>query len=142
MRSIAIVLAASLAASPALAAEKKRAETVTLPPEVTDGRIFDQLGSMVGALSRALLSMPIGEVEAAVENRPATRADQRRTVGQATGLTERELAAEVEQGKGAMKAGGQALARALPVMVEALNGVGEELERATANLPQPGYPRR
>jgi hypothetical protein len=41
-----------------------------------------------------------------------------------------------------MKAGGQAMARALPVIVESLNKAGQEIERATANLPQPGYPRR
>jgi hypothetical protein len=34
------------------------------------------------------------------------------------------------------------MARTLPVIREALNKAGEEIERATANVPQPGYPRR
>jgi hypothetical protein len=41
-----------------------------------------------------------------------------------------------------VKAGGQAVARAVPVIREALNKAGEQIEQATANLPQPGYPRR
>jgi hypothetical protein len=115
---------------------------VELPPEIVDGRMIDQLGNMMGALSKAFLNLPVGELEAAVENRPATRADRQRTVRSVTGMSERELDADIEQSKGAVKAGGQAMARALPVIVEALNEAGESIERATANLPQPGYPRR
>ena len=113
-----------------------------LPPEITDGRAIDQLGSMVGAVTKALLNIPIGEVEAAVENRPVTREDRRRTVGSESGLDERDVAAGVEDSKGAVKAGGQAIARSLPVIRDALNRAGDEIARATANLPQPGYPRR
>jgi hypothetical protein len=104
--------------------------------------MLDQLGGMIGALSKAFLNLPVGELEAAVENRPVTRADRQRTVRSVTGMSERELEADIEQGKGAVKAGGQAVARALPVIVEALNEAGESIEQATANLPQPGYPRR
>lgn len=112
-----------------------------LPPEVTDGRMVDQIGSMVGALTKAFLNLPVGELEAAVENRPATRADRQRTVRSVTGTDEREVTSSIEQGKGAVVAGGQAVARSLPVIREALNKAGEEIERATANIPQPGYPR-
>jgi hypothetical protein len=141
-RLLAIALLASVAA-PALAQQPPRpAPPVDLPPEIADGRVIDQLGSMMGALSKAFLNLPVGELEAAVENRPATRADRQRTVRSVTGMSERELDADIEQGKGAVKAGGQAMARALPVIVEALNEAGESIERATANLPQPGYPNR
>jgi hypothetical protein len=115
---------------------------VEIPPEILDGRTFDQLGTLMGALTKVFLDLPVGEIEAAVENRPVTREDKRRTVRSVTGTDERELTAEIEQSKGAMKAGGQAMARALPVIVESLNKAGQEIERATANLPQPGYPRR
>ena len=104
--------------------------------------MLDQLGTMIGALTKAFLALPVGEIEAAVENRPVTREDKHRTVGSSSGMNERELTAEIEQGKGVVKAGGQAVARALPVIREALNKAGEEIGRATANLPQPGYPRR
>ena len=139
-RFLALVLLGSLA-TPAAAAPPS-APPVVLPPEITDGRVLDELGTMIGSLSRAFLNLPVGELEAAVENRPATRADRNRTVRSVTGTDERELQADIEAGKGAVKNGGQALARALPVVVEALNTAGRELERATANVPQPGYPRR
>ena len=132
--------APAVAAPPARPPEPQR--PAELPPEITDGRMIDQLGSMVGALTRAFLDLPVGELEAAVENRPVTREDKRRTVRTVTGTDERELAAGIEESKGAVKAGGQAVARALPVIREALNKAGDEIERATANLPQPGYPRR
>ena len=132
--------AAPVAAQPA-PRQPHSASEAELPPEITDGRMIDQVGSMVGALTRAFLDLPVGELEAAVENRPVTREDKRRTVRTVTGTDERELTAGIEESKGAVKAGGEAMARALPVIREALNKAGDEIERATANLPQPGYPR-
>ena len=84
----------------------------------------------------------LGKLTPSIENRPVTRADRDRTIRSVTGMSERELEADIEQGKGAVQAGGRAMARALPVIVEALNEAGDEIERATANIPQPGYPRR
>jgi hypothetical protein len=131
-------------ATPALAQQSQRPAPppVNIPPEIVDGRMLDQVGDMIGALSKAFLNLPVGEIEAAVENRPATRSDRGKTVRSVTGMSERELAEDIEQGKGAVKAGGQAMVRALPVIVGALNEAGEEIERATANIPQPGYPKR
>lgn len=143
MSMFAYVLAA--AAAPVAVAPAPPASVAApaeLPPELADGRVVEQVGDMVGALSRALLNLPVGELEAAVENRPVTRADKARTVRSVTGMSEREIEGDIEQGKVAVKSGGQAIARSLPVIVETLNKAGEELERATANLPQPGYPRR
>jgi hypothetical protein len=140
-----LFLVALLASAAPAQAQYRQAEPnrpVELPPEITDGRMIDQLGSMVGALTKAFLDLPVGELEAAVENRPVTREDRRRTVRSVTGTDERELGGQIEESKDAVKAGGQAVARALPVIRESLNRAGEEIERATANLPQPGYPRR
>ena len=46
---------------------------------------MDQIGNMIGAVTRALLDLPVGELEAAIENRPATRQDRQRTVRSVTG---------------------------------------------------------
>lgn len=116
--------------------------TASLPPDISDGRTLDQLGNMVGALTKAFLDLPVGEVEAAVENRPATRADRAKTVRSVTGTNEHELNQQIEESKVAVKSGGQAIARSLPVIRDALNRAGDEIARATANVPQPGYPRR
>jgi hypothetical protein len=147
MRLILALGAIGLTAAPAAAqsrppAAPPAAPAPVLPPEIADGRVLDDLGNMMGALSKALLNLPVGELEAAVENRPATRADRSRTVRSVTGMDERELDRDIESSKVAVKSGGEALARALPVVVEALNKAGDDIARATANMPQPGYPRR
>lgn len=140
MRKLFLIALLSTAAAPAVAAPAPREPA--LPPEVADGRMVDQIGTMVGAVTRALLDLPVGELEAAVENRPVTRADRSRTLGSVTGTDERELAAGIEQGKGAIRAGGEAMARAVPVIREAIDKAAAQIDRVTANVPQPGYPRR
>nr|WP_314446993.1 hypothetical protein [uncultured Sphingomonas sp.] len=143
MRKPLAIAALAMLASPAAAQVAPPAPYGSgLPPEITDGRAIDQIGNMVGALTKALLDLPVGEIEAAVESRPVTRQDRQRTVRSVTGTDERDVTAGIEQSKGAVVAGGQAVARSLPAIREALNKAGEELERATANIPQPGYPRR
>jgi hypothetical protein len=146
MRNLILVALLTSVAAPAAAQAPARqpqpGHSAELPPEIADGRMLDQVGSMVGALTKAFLDLPVGEIEAAVENRPVTREDRRRTVRSVTGTDERELTAQIEESKGAVRAGGQAVVRTLPVIREALNKAGEEIERATANIPQPGYPRQ
>ena len=113
-----------------------------LPPEVASGQIVDQLQPMLRALSRAFLNLPVGELEAAVENRPVTARDRKKTVKEATGMNQRELDREIAASTGTMKAGTQALARSWPVISRALSQVGEEMEKAIANAPSPVYPKR
>jgi hypothetical protein len=141
----AIAALAATAASPALAqqaAPPPPPVAPQLPPELTDPRTLDQLGNVAGVLARALLNLPVGEVEAALENRPVTAEDRRKTVATETGMSPREIDGEVERGKVAVKQGGQAMARTLPVITRALNEAGEQIGRAIANLPSPTYPRQ
>lgn len=146
MRLLFVIAALSAtAASPALAQQPVPTAPVAaprLPPELTDPRMLDQLGEMAGVLARAFMNLPVGEVEAALENRPVTTADRRKTVRSETGLSDRELASQIEQGKVAMKQGGQAMIRALPVITRALDEAGEQIGRAVANMPSPTYPKR
>jgi hypothetical protein len=127
MRNLILVALLTSVAAPAVAQAPARqpqpGHSAELPPEIADGRMLDQVGSMVGALTKAFL-------------------DRHRTVRSVTGTDERELTAQIEESKGAVRAGGQAVVRTLPVIREALNKAGEEIERATANIPQPGYPRQ
>lgn len=139
---LSLVFAAlvATAASPALA--QPATPPVQLPSEIADGRMLDQLGDVAGVLAKALLSLPVGEVEAAIENRPVTREDRRRTVASEMGTDAREIDRDVERGKVVMKQGGQAMVRALPVITRELGRIGEQLDRALANLPSPTYPRQ
>ena len=135
-----------IAAIAATAATPAFAQTATpapqLPPEITDGRMLDQLGDVAGVLAKALMNLPVGEVEAAIENRPVTRDDRQKTVATEMGTDAREIDSEVERGKVAMKQGGQAMIRALPVITRELGRIGEQIDRALANMPSPTYPKR
>lgn len=129
-----------LLATPAAAAQP--APEPQLPPEITDGRAIEQLGTVMGALARVFLNMPVGEIEAAIENRPVTREDQRKTVRSVTGMNERELQQDIRQGTQVAKAGTQAMIRSLPAITRALNEAGREIDKAIANMPSPAYPRQ
>lgn len=128
-----------LLATPAAA---QQAPAPQLPPEIADGRIADQLGTVAGALARALLDLPVGEVQAAIENRPVTPQDKGRTVRSVSGMDEAELQQDIRQGTEVAKAGTQAMVRSLPVITRALTQAGEQIGRAIANMPSPVYPKQ
>ena len=143
MRPLYLLIPALLAATPAAAQQSAAPHPApVLPPEITDGRMVDQLGDVVSSLSKALLNLPVGEVQATIENRPVTSADRAKTVRSESGISEGDLDRQIADSKGAVQAGSQAMVRALPVVTEALNRVGDEIARAVANLPSPAYPRR
>ena len=143
MRLLLIALPLTLIATPAMAQPARAPE---LPRELTDPAMADKLGKMAGALSRALLDLNVGEVQAAVEGRPVTQADRRRTVRDMAARgdpnIERNIERQAATSGAAIQAGAKAIAAALPAIIDAIDRVGADIDRATANLPQPGYPRR
>ena len=130
-----------LIASPAVAQPAPPSD-VRMPPELTDPAMADKLTNMLQAMSKAFLNIPVGEVQAAVEGRPVTSADRRRTIRSETRMSERELDAKIEQSKPMIAASQRALASAIPAMMKAMTDAAQELERAGANLPRPDYPKR
>jgi hypothetical protein len=149
MRAFQFILPLVLVASPALAqpaAPPGRPETIVVPPELTDPAMADRLGAMMQGLSKAFLNLPVGEVEAAVEGRPATRADRKltiRDVGRREDPNfERNLDRQLADSRVLVQASMKAFATALPAMIKGLSDAGRELEKATANLPSPNYPKR
>ena len=141
MRSLLIALPLLLVASPALAAPR---DAPQLPPQLSDPAMADKLGKMAGALTRALMDMPVGELEAAAQGREPTAADRSRRVRDHLGgpVAEREVEAKVAASGRQMQAMGQALAASLPSIMASLENAQREIERATANLPDPTYPKR
>ena len=152
-----LLLSAALFASPALAQTKPAPapapaprqaapETITVPPALTDPATADKLSRMMGALSKAFLELPVGEIEAAAEGRPATRADRKRTVRQLGRAEdpnfERNLQRDLANSKPMIEASMKAMAAALPAMMKGLSDAGRELDKATANMPSPNYPKR
>jgi len=140
MRIALFALPLMLAATPTLAAPV----APQLPPELSDPAMPDKLGRMAGALTKSLMDLPVGEMEAAIEGRPVTQADKAKRVRDSIGGAdaERRVEAEVAQSGRKMQAMTKALVASLPAIMAAMDGVEKELERAVANIPDPTYPRR
>ena len=106
----------------------------------------DQMGRVAGALTRALLDLPVGEIAAAIEGRPVTSADRRRTVRDLAGRNDPNLDRRIEQqaarSGAALQAGARAMIIALPGILDSIDRAADQIDRATANLPDPSYPRR
>jgi len=149
MRALVAFAALALIGAPAAAAEPTQDSDFQIPAELTDPAMAEKLGKMFGILTRAMMDMPVGEMQAAVEGREPTAADKTRTVRDVTGRDpnfERTVEAQVAQSVPRMQAGLKAMSKSLPAMAKAMEKAAEEMEgsldRATANLPQPGYPKR
>lgn len=150
MRAFALLLPLALVTAPAQAAEPAaKADGFELPSGFTDPAMAETLAKMFGSLTKAMMDMPVGEMQAAVEGRQATPVDKARTVRDMAGRgadLDRQVEAQVAQAVPRMQAGMKAMASSLPGMMKALEQAAEQMEgsfdRATANLPQPGYPKR
>jgi hypothetical protein len=113
-----------------------------LPPAMTDPRLADRVTNTMSAMSKAFLNLPVGEIEAAMEGRPPTYADRRRTVRTETGMNERKLERKIDEARPMIEGSQRAMATALPAIMQNLTQAAHELERAMANVPRPDYPRR
>jgi len=141
MRFALFALPLVLASTPALAAPR---EAPQLPPEFSDPAMADKLGKIAGALTKALMDMPVGEVEAAVQGREPTPADRTRRVRDEIGgpEAERNVEAKVAASGKQMQAMTKALVASLPSIMQSLEQAEKQLERAAASLPDPTYPKR
>ena len=143
------MLSLALVAAPAAAAEPSKDSDFAIPPEFTDPAMAQTLGKMFGALTKAMMEMPVGELQAAVEGREPSAADKARKVRDLAPRDpdfERKIESQVAMAVPRMQATIKAMAKSMPAMMKALEeaaeGMEDSLDRATANLPQPGYPKR
>ena len=147
MRILSVLLLSAAVAAPAAAQQRPASgETVEIQRALTDPAVTEKLTKVLPALGDALLKLPVGEIEAAIEGRPATRSDKRRTVGDLGKRDdpnfERNLKADLGNSGEMMKAGMRAMAAALPAIMDGMKTMAEEMEKATSNLPSPTYPKR
>ncbi len=144
MRALLLIPLLALGA-PALA-QSAPYDAQAIPPAVLDPALPEQLGRMAGALTHAFMNLPVGEVEAAIEGRPPSPADRRKTVGSETRrdnpYAERDIQRDVASSAGMVQQSARAMQRAMPAVQRALGEAAAEIGRATANLPDPTYPRR
>lgn len=145
MRVGLLILPLALAAGPALA-QTRPAPPQSVTQALNDPATADRLARMMQALSKAFLDLPVGEVEAAAQGRAATPADRNRTlreVGRKDNPNfERDLQADLAGSRAVLQASMKAFAAALPAMMKGLSEAGREMEKATANMPRPDYPKR
>ena len=147
MRALMVLAPLVMLAAPAAAAEPEK--DFEIPAELTDPAMAETLGRMLGSVTRVMLDLPVGELQAAVEGREASTADKRRTIRDMAGRDpdiERKVERQVADAVPRMQAAMKAMAASVPAMARALEQAAEQMEgsidRATANMPTPGYPKR
>jgi hypothetical protein len=147
MRALMVLTPLVMLAAPAAAAEPEK--DFEIPAKLTDPAMAQTLGRMLGSVTRAMLDLPVGELQAAVEGREPGAADKRRTIRDMAGRDpdlERKVERQVADAVPRMQAGMKAMAASVPAMARALEQAAEQMEssidRATANMPTPGYPKR
>jgi len=143
---MALFVIALLAAAPAAEPAAPPPPVIQLPPQLTDPATGDRIAHAMQAISHAFLNLPVGEVEAAVEGRPATRADRRRTVRDMARRGDpnfdRNLERKIAEARPKIQSSMRALATALPQVMQGMRQAREAIERAAANMPDPNYPKR
>jgi len=106
----------------------------------------DKLARSMQALSKALLNLPVGEVQAAVEGRAPTPAERKLTVRDLARRDDRnfdrDFQRQIANARPMIAQGMKALQQSLPAMMHGLNEAQQSLERAVANMPDPTYPKR
>ena len=152
LASLALVSAPAVAQGQAPAAPQpkaERADSFEIPAEFTNPAMTETLGKMLGELTKVMMDMPVGEMQAAVEGRAPNAADRARTVRDLAGRDvnfERKIEQQIAATMPRMQSTMKAMAKSLPAMAKAMEkateGMEDRLERATSNLPQPGYPKR
>jgi len=138
MRIALALLPLTMVAAPAVAAPQPPA----VPPQLNDPATLDRLTDAMQALSQAMLNMPVGEIQAAVEGRPVTPADRNRTLREIEPGIDRDFATQLAQAKPRVQASMKALSDAMPAMMKSLKDAKKALDRAQANMPDPTYPKR
>lgn len=149
MRALALLLPVALLATPVAAAPADKDNDFQLPAELTSPAMAETLSEMLASLTRAMLDMPVGELQAAAEGREPTAADKSRTMRDLAGGgadLDRKVEQQVREAMPRMQRTMKAMATSLPAMARTMEKMADEMEgkldRATANLPQPGYPKR
>lgn len=135
---------AALAQAAPRPADPSAAEVAEMQRQIADPATGAALSRVTGALTRALMDLPVGEMEAAIEGRAATAADKKRTVRDSIGgpeeaaRVEREVAASGAQVQVMQKA----LVAALPGMIAAAGEMEKAMDEARASLPREDDQRR
>jgi hypothetical protein len=116
-------------------------QEIRISPESAD-RVADAMQS----LSKAILDLKIGGVQAALEGRQPTPADRHLTVRDLARRNnpklDRDIDRQIASARPIMEQGIRALNQTLPEVAQDLQRAQQSIERAISNMPDPNYPRR
>jgi hypothetical protein len=142
MRKILFVLPLILTATPATAQSGR----LQVPPVAIDPATAAQLATAAQAMSDALLDLHVGTLKAAIDGRDPTPTERRMTVRDLARKKDpnfdRELNRKVATAGPELMRTIAAVNRAMPALQQALDEAQASVDRVTANLPDPTYPRR
>jgi hypothetical protein len=137
-----IVLPLLLCATPALAQPVEP----QLPQELTDPAVAQRLQRSMQVLSKALLDLRVGEMQAAIEGRKASAAEKKLTVRDLGRRDDpnfdRRLDERIAAAGPVIDRSMKAVSEAMPSILESVSKARESIERAAANMPDPTYPKR
>lgn len=149
MRIAPALIAATLLSAPAAAQAVAPATvnpTTDIARQIADPTTADKLARAMQALGKAFLELPVGELQAALEGRPAAPADKRITVRDLGRRDDpqfdRRFAEQMANARPMVQQSLKAIGQALPAITQSLKQAGDAVERAAANMPDPTYPRR
>src|SRR5690348_17324697 len=133
MRKILIALPLMLCASPALAQEPSQ-----LPPEITDPATIHKISTTMQAISKALLSVRVGEIRAGLEGREATPLEKNVTLHDLARMKDPDFDRHYQQKVASvgpeLERGMAEMQRTLPKVMRDLKDAQRSVERAMANM--------
>jgi hypothetical protein len=147
MRATLLIIPLMFAAPAAAQTPAPRPQPPTdMQRVLNDPAMADRLANVMQALSQAFLNLPVGEVQAAVEGRPATPAERRLTVRDMGRRDDpnfdRNFQRQMSQARPMIEQSMKAMQTALPAMIHGMEEAGQAMDRAVQNMPRPDYPKR
>ena len=137
MRATILALPLLLSATPLYA----QTPVPQIPPAAAD-----RVANTLDAVTDAIMSLPVGRLKAGIDGRASSPAEQQMTVGDLASRDdpafESKLHRHIAQARPMVRQSIRAVNDAIPQVVEGLQQVSRSLQRATANLPDPTYPKR
>jgi hypothetical protein len=142
MRKSLILLPLLVCTRPALA----QSPAPQLPRELTDPATAQRLQRSMQAMSKALLDLRVGEMQATIDGRAPTKAEKKLTIrdlGRRNDPNfERKLNEGIANAGPMIDRSVKAMNEALPSIMQSVERARDAIERATANMPDPSYPKR
>lgn len=144
MRSVLLALPLMAFALPADAAPDPDLQKIE--QALRDPAVADKVVKSLDGFTDAVMSLKVGPLQAAMEGREPTAEERNLTIGDIERRkgpeAEANLRAKIRAAGPAIAKGMNAVANALPVMSKAMDDIERTIDRATANMPDPTYPKR